>query len=125
MTIDATQNMTEGMTIKDVDGQKQDFPKTTVHFMIGVGWACFIGSWLINIAYYKFHPSSVDVFSLDVFSKERLSYIFRQNTFAKKKPQTREKPGTDKKSQVEVKLKPLLPKDSTKERIIRADGIFS
>lgn len=125
LTIHAAQNMTEGMKIKDVDGQKQDFPKITVYFMIGVGWACFVGSWLINIAYYKFHPSSVDVFSLDVFSKERLSYIFRQNTFAKKKPQTKEKPGTDKKCEVEVELNPLLAKGSTKERIIRADGIFS
>ena len=105
------------MTITDVDGQKQDFPQNTVNVMIGVSWACFIGSWLINIAYYKFHPSSVDVFSLDVFSKKRLSHIFRQNTFVKKS-QNKGKPRTDKKCEVE--LEPL-----TKKRIIRPDGIFS
>merc|ERR1711874_676970 len=50
--------------------------------MLGVGWACFLGSWLINIAYYKFHPSAVEmsplsndkktlfVFGRDVFSSE-------------------------------------------------------
>ena len=119
MTIHAAQNMTEGMTIKDVDGKEQDFPQITVHVMIGVGWVCFIGSWLINIAYYKFHPSSVDVFSLDVFSKKRLSYIFRQNTFAKKTPASK-----NKKCEVEIELNPLLAKDC-EERIFRADGIFS
>ena len=121
MTIHATQNIKEGMTITDVNGQKQDFPQNTVNVMIGVSWACFIGSWLINIAYYKFHPSSVDVFSLDVFSKKRLSYIFNQNTFVKNK--SKGNPGTDK--QVEVELKPFIAKDCTKEQMIHADGIFS
>ena len=122
LTIHATQNIKEGMTITDVDGQKQDFSQNTVNVMIGVSWACFIGSWLINIAYYKFHPSSVDVFSLDVFSKKRLFHIFRHNTFVKK-PQTKRKPGTDK--LCEVELESLTARDCTKKRIIRPDGIFS
>ena len=25
-----------------------------------VGWAAFLGSWLMNILFYKVHPSSVD-----------------------------------------------------------------
>ena len=28
--------------------------------MIMVGWLAFIGSWIMNIAFYKVHPSSVD-----------------------------------------------------------------
>ena len=28
--------------------------------MILVGWAAFLGSWLMNILFYKVHPSAVD-----------------------------------------------------------------
>ena len=108
----------KGMTIKDVDGQKQDLPKQTVYDLIGAGWGCFIISWAINIAYYKFHPSSVDVFSLDVFSKERLSHIFRQNTFSSFFPK---KPVTD-----DVELVPLILRQGcTQKGEIRGGNILS
>ena len=28
--------------------------------MMAVGWMAFLGSWLMNILFYKVHPSSVD-----------------------------------------------------------------
>ena len=28
--------------------------------MMAVGWTAFLGSWLMNILFYKVHPSSVD-----------------------------------------------------------------
>ena len=28
--------------------------------MMAVGWMAFMGSWLMNVLFYKFHPSSVD-----------------------------------------------------------------
>ena len=28
--------------------------------MMAVGWMAFLGSWLMNTLFYKFHPSSVD-----------------------------------------------------------------
>ena len=70
------------MTIKDIYGNDHDLTPLNVHVMLGVGWASFLGSWLINIAYYKFHPSAVEmdprsdekktlfVFGRDVFSSE-------------------------------------------------------
>ena len=48
------------MTIKDIYGNDHNLKPHHVRVMLGVGWACFLGSWLINIAYYKFHPSAVE-----------------------------------------------------------------
>ena len=55
------------MKIKDIYGNDKDIYGNDhyltphhVRVMLGVGWACFLGSWLINIAYYKFHPSAVE-----------------------------------------------------------------
>ena len=31
-----------------------------VRVMMAVGWMAFLGSWLMNILFYKVHPSSVD-----------------------------------------------------------------
>ena len=71
------------MTINDIYGNDYDLKPYHVHVMLGVGWACFLGSWLINIAYYKFHPSSVDVFSKEIFSQKRFLYLFGWNVFEK------------------------------------------
>ena len=75
-------NIKEGMKIKDIYGTDHTLTPHHVHVMLGVGWGCFLGSWLINIVYYKFHPSAVEmdprsddkktlfVFGRDVFSSE-------------------------------------------------------
>ena len=65
MTIDAELNLREEMTLKDVYGNPHVLTKHQVDVMIGVAWSCFICSWLANLAYYKFHPSSVEVFNLN------------------------------------------------------------
>ena len=70
------------MTIKDIYGDDHDLSPHHVYVMLAVGWACFLGSWLINIAYYKFHPSAVDVFSL---SDKRKLYVFGRDVFSGKK----------------------------------------
>ena len=61
------------MTIKDLYGNEHDLSKLSVGVMIGAGWAFFIISWIINVGYYKFHPSSVEVFSL---SDKKILYVF-------------------------------------------------
>ena len=67
--------------MKIIDTYGNDHPLTPhqVRVMLAVGWACFLGSWLVNIAYYKFHPSSVDVFSLN--DKMEL-YVLGENVFS-------------------------------------------
>ena len=67
------------MTIKDIHGNDHDLTQHQVRVMLAVGWACFLGSWLVNIAYYKFHPSAVEVFSL---SDKRKLYVFGTDVFS-------------------------------------------
>ena len=76
----------EIITIKDVHGNDHPLTKLYVGVMIGVGWLCFIGSWLINIAYYKFHPSSVEVFSLS--DKKILHVLGEKRSWIERKNQT-------------------------------------
>ena len=67
------------MTITDISGNDHDLSPHHVRVMLAVGWACFLGSWLVNIAYYKFHPSAVE-FELSA-SKWKL-FMFAQDVFA-------------------------------------------
>ena len=47
-----------------------------------IGWAAFLGSWMMNIGFYKVHPSSVD-FSFreklynHILGKERLLWGYK------------------------------------------------
>ena len=66
------------MSIKDVHGNPHKFTKNHLDVMIGVGWACFIVSWMVNIAYYKFHPSAVEMFE---FSDKKILWVFGKNVF--------------------------------------------
>ena len=85
MSINTGLNIKEGMKITDIYGNAHDLTPHHVHVMLGVGWACFLGSWLINIAYYKFHPTAVEVFSL---SDKKKLYVFGTDVFSsgKKEP---------------------------------------
>ena len=61
------------MVITDLYGHDHHLSKLFVGVMIGAGWAFFIISWIINVGYYKFHPSSVEVFSL---KDKKILYVF-------------------------------------------------
>ena len=70
------------MTIKDIYGNDHYLAKHHVRVMLGVGWACFLGSWLINIAYYKFHPSAVE---MDPRSDDKKTiFVFGRDVFSSK-----------------------------------------
>ena len=79
MSIYTILNIREEMTLKDIYGNDHDLTPHHVFVMLGVGWACFLGSWLINIAYYKFHPSAVEMFSL---SDKKKLYVFGGDVFS-------------------------------------------
>ena len=79
LSIDTELNIREEMIIKDIYGNDHELTQHHVRVMVGVGWACFLGSWIINIAYYKFHPSSVDLFS---FSEKKKLYVFGKDVFS-------------------------------------------
>ena len=53
------------MTLIDVHGNPHKLTQKQVTNLIIIGWAAFFSSWIMNILYYKLHPSDVD------FSKKR------------------------------------------------------
>merc|ERR1712154_668282 len=61
LTIHTVLRMDDGMTIVDETGRVHDLSVATVRTMIGTGWGAFIAAWLLNIAFYKVHPSAVDL----------------------------------------------------------------
>ena len=65
--------------MKDTYGNAHDLSPHHIIVMLAVGWACFLGSWLVNIAYYKFHPSAVDVFDL---SEKKKLFVFGKDVFS-------------------------------------------
>ena len=82
LTIDTGLKIKDKMIIKDVYGNPHDFTKQQMDVMIGIGWACFLGSWIVNIAYYKFHPSSVEMFE---FSDKKMLFLFGRDVFSKER----------------------------------------
>ena len=84
LSIDTGLNIKEGMKITDIYGNPEELKPDHVRVMLAVGWACFLVSWLINIAYYKVHPSAVDVFSL---SDKKKLYVFGRDVFSSENKQ--------------------------------------
>ena len=68
------------MTIKDIHGNDHELTQHHVIIMLAVGWACFLGSWLVNIAYYKFHPSAVEIFDL---SDKKTLFVLGKDIFSR------------------------------------------
>ena len=61
LTVATLANATlEEMTLIDVHGNPHIMTQTHVINMIIIGWAAFFSSWIMNILYYKIHPSDVD-----------------------------------------------------------------
>ena len=58
----------EEMTLIDVHGNPHKLTQTQVSSLILIGWVAFFLSWIMNILYYKLHPSDVD------FSPKRFRY---------------------------------------------------
>ena len=48
------------MRLIDVNGNPHPMTKFQVRMMIMIGWLAFLLAWLMNILFYKVHPSFVD-----------------------------------------------------------------
>ena len=70
--------MSPEMKLIDVNGNPHRLTPQQVITMIIVGWAAFLLAGMMNIAYYKVHPSSVD------FSPSRLWKKIFIHLFGKK-----------------------------------------
>merc|ERR1719461_1242520 len=50
----------DSVKLVDINGNIHILSKLQVRVMMAVGWMAFMGSWLMNVLFYKVHPSSVD-----------------------------------------------------------------
>ena len=67
-------NVTDEMKLIDVNGNPHVMTPSQVSAMIIIGWTSFLFAWIMNIMFYKVHPSSVD-FSLSGLCKKMFIYI--------------------------------------------------
>ena len=67
-------NVTDEMKLIDVNGNPHMMTPHQVRVMIIIGWVSFLSAWVMNILFYKVHPSSVD-FSLSGLWKKMFIYI--------------------------------------------------
>ena len=66
--------MTDDMKLIDVNGYKHDMTKRQVRIMYTLGFIAFILSWIMNLCYYKVHPSAID-FRPKTFKEKCFIYI--------------------------------------------------
>ena len=61
-TIVLMSKMTE-MNVTDEEGNLRTITADNLSWMLGVGWMFYICSLLLNLAYYKMHPSSPEMWT--------------------------------------------------------------
>ena len=66
--------MTDDMKLIDCNGYKHDMTKRQVRIMYAIGFTAFILSWIMNLCYYKVHPSAVD-FRPKTFKEKCFIYV--------------------------------------------------
>ena len=70
------------MKIKDIYGNDHDLTPYHIHVMLGVGWGCYLGSWVFNVIYYNVHPSAVEMWPL---SDKKKLFMFGKDVFSSEK----------------------------------------
>ena len=68
-------NLSDNMRLIDVNGIPHPMSKFQVRMMMLIGWMAFLLAWLMNILFYKVHPSAVD-FSLKRYKEKCFLYVF-------------------------------------------------
>ena len=70
------------MVLIDSTGRENNLTSNNVYTILGIGWASFFLAFLMNLVYYKFHPSIVD-FHPRRFRNRIVLYVFGKNVFPK------------------------------------------
>ena len=78
MSIEA--NLSDSMILIDVNGNPHPLTKLQVRMMIMIGWLAFLLAGLMDILFYKVHPSFVD-FSPKRFKERCYIYVFGKKRF--------------------------------------------
>ena len=73
MSIEAS--LSDNMRLIDVNGNPHPMTKFQVRMMIMIGWLAFLLAMLMNLLFYKVHPSFVD-FSPKRFKDKCFIYVF-------------------------------------------------
>ena len=67
--------MSNDMKLIDVHGVEHKFARHHINWMISIGWLSFFLAAVLNIIYYKLHPSAVD-FNLGRMQRKLFLNIF-------------------------------------------------
>ena len=70
LTVSTLASMNSNMRLIDVNGAPHVLTDHQVGIMITIGWVTFLAAWLMNLLYYKVHPSSVN------FSPKEKMFIY-------------------------------------------------
>ena len=54
-------NLRAGLVLKNINGRDYPLAVTTVELMLTLGWSAFFLGLALNLLYYLFHPSQVDL----------------------------------------------------------------
>ena len=77
-TIAIALSVTDEMKLLDVTGAEKKLTRSDVHWMMVTGWISFIIAWVLDIIYYKLHPSAVD-FNPNRLRRKLSLYVLGQN----------------------------------------------
>ena len=61
LTVSTSVNLQEGLRLRSMKGRDQELPVSTVNLMLALGWTAFISGLALNLLYYVFHPSQVEI----------------------------------------------------------------
>ena len=74
LTVSIEASLSDNMRLIDVNGNPHPMTKFQVRMMIMIGWLAFLLAGLMNILFYKFHPSFVD-FNPKRFKEKCFIYV--------------------------------------------------
>ena len=105
--------ITDDMKLIDVNGAKHEFKRSHVYMMLNVGWSFFFIAWILNIIYYKLHPSAVDFRFARVKEKfqEYKRLVFGNGNGSKSSgdnEKTRKRTPEENKKTGDIELRPFL-----------------
>ena len=60
LTVFTVRNLSDDMWIADINGRPHPLTQYHVQMILVIGWITFLLSWMLNIMYYRVHPSAVD-----------------------------------------------------------------
>ena len=61
LTVSTVMNLREGMVLENINGQDYLLSVSTVVVMLILGWSAFFSGLALNLFYYIFHPSQVEI----------------------------------------------------------------